>query len=172
MRRKIKLTDKDLQLRITKNDSAGSYEDIYLTDRPKCIYPSDLTQCPMPTDLKLCPTTTIEGCGGDTYYTECICNKPHTYTCNFTISQRDIMGCDKTYVDDCLIPYTKNTECNVCITYDCPDSIEQACESGGCAPTDYCAISGLCEDTIECDNVDTLYTDGLDCIKTAICASD
>lgn len=135
MKKKIKLTEKDLKLNIKSSGftSSDHFEPNYDTNK----------DCPQ----------SIYDPGCDNYSkASCLCAN-NTRNCTETITRRDIELCAETYVSDCNIPVTGESYAVACTVNGCqntdncinPESIILS-QCGPCGETDNCAIS----DEIEC----------------------
>ncbi|MDE7397607.1 MAG: hypothetical protein K2M98_07770 [Muribaculum sp.] len=140
MKRKIKLTEKDLKLNIK---SEG------FTSRDHFVPNYDTN--------KDCPQSVYDPeCEGYTR-ASCLCAN-NTRNCTETITRRDIELCAETYVSDCNIPVTDKSYAVACTVDGCQKTLEQ-CEEPGtfvlslcgpCEETDDCAVSDECGETFPC----------------------
>ena len=146
MKRKIKLSEKDLKLKI----------------KGQKIQEKQFSK--NETEIPACQTTTMGlTCytGNETFETKCNCNTGNE-TLNFCttdyLSKRDNLGCDKTYVGDCNTPVTDKSYAVACTVDGCQKTLEQCIEPGtiilsNCGPceeTDDCPISDDCGETFGC----------------------
>lgn len=129
MKRKIKLTDKDLEISV--KSSRCNYQTY--SDRPT-------------TDSNECGTTNtlLLDCETATFRTVCMCGTA-TNTQNLCptdhLSKRDNLECDKTYVGDCNIPVTDKS-------YASPCTVDDECVNSNkdCALTDECLETEICQE--------------------------
>lgn len=146
MKRKIKLTDKDLEIKVT------SYHEV--------------TSCSEQADTKYpdCPTTTLGlNCQTATFRTVCLSKDP---TCDCGNPVTDRLECYDTG-NNCIEPYTQGVSCEGCISYDCPQpgTGDIVCESNDCVVSNECEETFPCAiSEIDCDRISELAN----CETTAI----
>lgn len=123
MRRKIKLTDKDLELKITVTNTTDTY-----TINPQY---DTTAECPQSVFDPGCP---------DYSKASCLCAN-NTRNCTETISRRDVANCAETYVTDCNIPVTDKS-------YASPCTVDDECinSNNDCFLTDDCPETEICQE--------------------------
>lgn len=167
MSKKIKLTDKDLEIRINNNKSHYNQTCVFENESPQ----ND------PTSVLACDATSVHvTCECATYPSNCFCNTTYCLTNNQTcdcVTKDSVCVCNTNAcppggtgggqdTGGCVDPLTHATQCGVCQTGDCNQTNTCTCNESRYCDTINCLETGkYCESIYQ-----VCETEGINCYDT------